>query len=339
MPSNRAAWLNEPKAKPFEVKESEYVAPEENQVRVKNAAVAINPIDWKLQDLALYPIQYPGILGQDVAGEVVEVGPGVTRFKVGDRVLGHALGMMARQPSQCGFQEYTILTTNMASQIPSSISYEAACVLPLGLSTACSGMYQENWLNLQLPTPDAKPTGEVVLVWGGSSSVGTNAVQLARNSGYEVIATASSKNFDLVKKLGADHVFDYGHKDVVDEILSALKGKKLAGVIDCINTSGAFMSCFDVAAKAEGTHKVTTVGPIPENLSSDAITSRIFGTDIKKNHIGAAIYEKFLPEALEKGKFVPAPEPFVAGKGVESIQDAVATLKKGVSAKKVIVTL
>jgi len=339
MSSNRAAWLMEAKAKPFEIKESEKGSPAENQILVKNAAIAINPIDWKLQELAVYPLKYPTILGQDVAGEVVEVGSGVNRFKVGDRVLGHALGLLSSDPAQTAFQEYTILTTNMTSHIPSSMSYEQASVLPLGLSTACCGMYQEEWLNLQLPTLDAQATGEVVLVWGGASSVGSNAIQLAKNSGYEVITTASSKNFDTVKKLGADHVFDYTHKDVVEEILSALKGKKLAGVIDCINTNGAFQLCFDVAAKAEGTHKLTTVGPLPENLASGVYTKRIFGTDIKNNHVSTAIYEKFLPEALERGKFVPAPEPYVVGKGLESVQDALAVQKKGVSAKKVVVTL
>ena len=94
MPSNTAVWL--PAAQdPLEVKPAPYTAPRDGEIVVKNHAVAVNPIDWILQVVGslIFPwIKYPFVLGSDLAGEVIEVGKDVTRFKAGDRVLGHAVG-------------------------------------------------------------------------------------------------------------------------------------------------------------------------------------------------------------------------------------------------------
>jgi NADPH:quinone reductase-like Zn-dependent oxidoreductase len=82
----------------------------------------------------------------------------------------------------------------MASEIPDSILFESAVVIPLGCSTAALGLFQDAFLNLQFPTePPQKPTGKMLLIWGGSSSVGSNAIQLAVAAGYEVITTATKE--------------------------------------------------------------------------------------------------------------------------------------------------
>ncbi|KAJ5595147.1 uncharacterized protein N7459_001355 [Penicillium hispanicum] len=188
--------------------------PEPGEILVKNHAVAINPVDGSLQAKARWPMNYPTILGQDIAGEVVAVGPSVTRFTPGNRVFGHAA--------------YTILKTNMASELPTGISYEDAVVLPLGLSTAACGLFQDEFLKLQLPTEPRQPNGQTVLIWGGAGSVGSNAIQLCVAAGYEVLTTASAKNFDYVKKLGASQVFDYSSSTVVEDLVKALRGKSLA---------------------------------------------------------------------------------------------------------------
>jgi NADPH:quinone reductase-like Zn-dependent oxidoreductase len=123
-------------------------------------------------------MQYPTILGQDVAGEIIAVGSNVTTFKKGDGVLGHAMGMATKRPQDAGFQTHTILDERMASRIPDDLSFERAVVVPLGLFTAACGLFQEPpFLGLQLPTePARKPTGKTVLIWGGASSVGSNGI-------------------------------------------------------------------------------------------------------------------------------------------------------------------
>jgi NADPH:quinone reductase-like Zn-dependent oxidoreductase len=125
-------------------------------------------------------IKYPFIMSSDLASEVVEVGNGVTRFKFGDSVVGHAVGMDQRsgKSAEVSFREYTVVRTNMASHIPSSISYENACFLPLGLSTAARGLFMKDFLALPHPTVSPAPNGKTVLVWAGSPSVGSNAIQL-----------------------------------------------------------------------------------------------------------------------------------------------------------------
>ncbi|KAL4862123.1 hypothetical protein BDV12DRAFT_190635 [Aspergillus spectabilis] len=338
MSSSFAAWLLEPKSHPLQVKEAPVWTPSTNEILVKNRAVAINPVDGSLQAKAWYPLNYPAVLGQDVAGEVIEIGPDVTRFKPGDRVVGHALGMASKRAEDGGFQAYTLLQTNMVSHIPDDVTYESAAVLPLALSTASCGLFQHDFLSLQYPTdPRAKPTGKTLLVWGGASSVGSNAIQLAVSAGYEVYTTASPKNFEYVKNLGAAQVFDYNSPTVTDDLVNALKGKTLAGALDCIGFAASPLTV-EVVLRSEGVKIISTTKggfKAPEGVTLKII----FGTSLKDNDVGKAIYETFLPKALKAKSFVPAPEPLVVGVGLESIQGAVDLLAKGVSARKVVVLL
>ncbi|KAL8903236.1 MAG: hypothetical protein Q9171_007471 [Xanthocarpia ochracea] len=338
MPSNSAAWLVGEKVHPLEVMTAPYNLPGENEILVKNAALAINPADWEFQALATFPLEYPTILGCDIAGEVVEVGNGITRFKKGDRVLAFAIGLLSQPKSQGGFQEYTVIQQQLASVIPDSLSFERAVVLPVGIGTAAGGLYQEGYLHLQHPSVDPVPNGKYLLVWGGASSVGSNAIQLAVASGYEVATTASLKNFEYVKNLGASHVFDYTKPTAIDEIASALEGKQIAGVFDAIGLNGAIENCLDAASRLQGNKFVASVRSPPENLPSGVGAKFIMAFDIKDNEVSKAIYEEYLPEALAEGKYVTAPDPYVYGKGLESLQAGI-DMVKGMSAKKLVVTL
>jgi NADPH:quinone reductase-like Zn-dependent oxidoreductase len=191
MPRNIAAWL-ESKQAPLVVKPAPYTHPRDLEIVVKNHALAINPIDWILQttgNSVFRWIKFPFVLGVDVAGEVVEVGSGVSRFKVGDRVIGHAVGTDkdSNNSAEDGFQLYTVLLATMTTIIPPTLSYENGVVLPLGVSTAACGLFQKDQLALEYPALKPHPNGETVLIWGGSSSVGSNAIQLA--VGYHYLLT------------------------------------------------------------------------------------------------------------------------------------------------------
>lgn len=340
MSSNAAAWITAAKATPFEVKSAPFWSPGENEVLVRNRAVAINPVDGSLQATAFWPLNYPTILGQDVAGEVVEIGPNVTQLQKGDRVFGLAVGMATKRDQDNAFQTYTILQTNMVGKIPDNVSFESAAVVPLGCSTAAAGLFQEDYLNLQYPTePVQKHTGKTLLIWGGSSSVGSNAIQLAIAAGYEVITTSSPRNFKYVKKLGASKVFDYSSSSIADDLLNAFKGKTTAGALDCVGGSLAWTTCMDVVQTIPGAKIVSTTKRGFPDPPEDVAIKAIFATTIKDNAVGKALYVDFLPKALQGGTFVPAPEPLVAGQGLESVQGAVDLHKKGVSAQKVVVIL
>lgn len=364
MQTNTAAWLGAKHAK-LEVTSAPYTSPREDEIVVKNHAVAINPIDWIIQvagNIIFSWIKYPFVLGVDLAGEVVEVGKAVTRFKVGDRVLGHAVGTdkNPNTSAESAFQTYTVLLAHMAAPIPSTMPYESAAVLPLALSTAACGLFQKDQLALQYPSAAPQPTGKTLLIWGGSTSVGSNAIQLAVAAGYEVIATASPRNFDYVKKLGASQVFDYNSKTVVKDIIAAFQGKPLAGAL-AIGT-GSAEPCVGIVHACNGNKFISMASPsvsftsgitfpvvlklVSSNVSLQVKcrtrhirTKFVWGTTLKDNEVSKVIYEDFLPKALADGCYVAAPEPAVIGKGLDLVQAGLDAQKKGVSAKKVVISL
>ncbi len=364
MPTNTAAWLGAKQAK-LEVKPAPYTSPREDEIVIKNHAVAINPVDWLKQVLGNVMfswITYPFVLGSDLAGEVVEVGSAVTRFNVGDRVLGHAVGMDKKRnsPAEGAFQAYTVVLAHMAAPIPRTLSYENAAVLPLALSTAACGLFQKDHLALHYPSATPTPTGQTLLVWGGSTSVGSNAIQLAVAAGYEVITTSSPRNFDYVKKLGASQTLDYNSTTVVKDVIEAFKGKTIAGALAI--GSGSAEACLDIVHACNGAKFVSTAtspvsfdngmtaGVVLQLVSSNVslrVKSRrrgirtkfIFGTTLKNNEVSKVIYEDFLPQALADGRYVAAPDPYVIGTGLEYVQAGLDAQRKGVSAKKVVVSL
>jgi len=368
MPENTAAWLVATQV-PLEVKAAPYTPPQGNEIIVKNHAVAINPLEWVIPLIGyfIFPwIKYPFVLGSDLAGEVVEVGKEVTRFKVGDRVLGHAVGADKKRNSSAegAFQTYTVVLAHMAAPIPSTLPYENAAVLPLGLSTAACGLFQKDHLALEYPSANPKPTGQTLLIWGGSTSVGSNAIQLAVAAGYEVVTTASPRNSDYVKKLGASQVFDYNSRTVVKDVISAFNGKTLAGALAI--GQGSSEVCVDIVGACKGNKFVSLASSsvpienfplrrqlpllilrfVSSNMSLQAKcriknvkTKFIFGSTLMDNEVSRVIYEDFLPGALAKGRYAAAPEPSVVGAGLNSLQAALDVQRKGVSARKVVVSL
>ncbi|KAG9679954.1 oxidoreductase, partial [Aureobasidium melanogenum] len=343
MPSNTAAWQPRPGV-PYEIKDAPYTSPPADCVVIKNHAVALNPIDFLLQDKAYFPtLSYPTILGLDIAGEVVEVGSEVSlRLKLGDRVLALAGGVSTNKPSRAAFQEYTVVVAKLVTKIPDSLSYNEASVLPLGLATAACGLFQDDQLALQYPSLSPKPTGQTILVWSGASSVGVNAIQLGVAAGYEVITTASPRNFELVRGLGASRAFDYNADPatLLEQLTNAFKGKTLAGVLHCAGDAGSSIAiCAELFARVEGNKFFTTTVLLPEDMPANFKHNRVIATTITDNGIGEAIFADFLTQALSEGKFKPAPQAEVVGTGLESLQKGVDILRKGVSAKKLIVSL
>ncbi|KAL6714370.1 hypothetical protein ACLMJK_007793 [Lecanora helva] len=346
-PTNLAAYLPHEKAPSLSIQPAPYTPPGENEITIANHAVAINPIDWAIQSMgsALYKLSYPFIGGVDVAGEVVETGPNVTRFRIGDRVLGHAL-LFAKPGKGAAFQLYTVLATNMCCVMPAGLEYERAAVLPLGVSTASSALFQSTHLGLEYPSISPRPTGKTVLVWGGSSSVGSCAIQLATASGYEVFTTCSPRNFEHVKSLGAKRCFDYHDGGVVQKIVDDLKGNDFAGAmaIGSASSGGNGIStgeaCLEIVDKTPGRKFVSVVSSgVPDKVPEGVDAKFVFGSELKDNEVSHSIYGDFLPKALAQGSFVAKPDPEVVGKGLESIQMALGVQKRGVSARKVVVSL
>lgn len=346
MPSNFAAVLHDV-GKPLQIEPAEYPSPGVHEILIKNHAIAVNPVDWQMQKKGTKMfawMKFPHVLGSDVAGEVVEVGSQVMRFKVGDRVSGLAMGVPNRNGGKLsgGYQHYTLLNDYLAAHIPNSKSYESMVVTPVGISTAACGLYQKDYLALQHPSvsPTAKPTGQTLLIWGGSSGVGSNAIQLATASGYEVFTTASPKSRDYVTSLGASQVFDYRSETVVQDIIAALKGKDFAGALAIGRGCPTFVYQIVASADVQGRKFVASAAPLDDAVLPEGVQSKfIYGNDLKDNEVGPMIWERFYPAAIAQDKWVNVPEPRVFGKGLDFIQAALDIQNSGVPQKKVVVSL
>ncbi len=345
---NAALWLPK-KGGRFEVGPAPYTPPAANEVVVRVRAIALNPIDAMPRfayRLVLPWLTYPAVVGTDVAGEVVEVGAGVTRLRAGDRVVGPAFGIEKSQnrAAEGGFQRYAVLIEHMVSPIPDSLSFPQAAVLPLTLSTAATGLFQTDHLGLALPGGNPTDRGETVLVWGGSTGVGSNAIQLARNAGYRVLTTCSPHNFDYVKALGAEAAVDRRSRTAVDELIERIGDGPLAGTLAIGN--GSLPKTIAIAARTAGSRRVTSAQP--ERLARiqgwrgplrGVRVSGIWGGSLKDNEVGPAIFADFLPRALASGAYRAAPDATVVGDGLDRIPDALRRLRDGVSASKLVVTV
>ncbi|KAJ5167792.1 Protein TOXD [Penicillium canariense] len=214
-------------------------------ILVKNVSVGLNPTDWKHIEF-LAP---PGVVvGCDYAGVVEAVGKDVKKpFQKGDRVCGFVHGSNAVQPAGGAFAEYIVAKGDLQMKIPDNMSFQEAATLGVGIVTVGQGLYQS--LKLALPTEpiaDATP----ILIYGGSTATGTLAIQFAKLSGYKVLTTCSPHNFDLVRRLGADAVFDYKDPQSAAEIRKQTNNN-LKLVMDCISLEASAKFC-DEAISTEG---------------------------------------------------------------------------------------
>lgn len=201
-------------------------------ILIKVAAAGVNPVDWKIRNglmKAVRPLQFPAVLGADVAGTVTRVGSVVTRFKPGDGVVARVEGAYA---------EFAAAKTDAVGPAPESIPIEHAAGIPIAAGTA--------W-TLLFDAARSSP-GQRVLIHGGSGGVGTFAIQLAKLAGLHVIATSSAANTELLKSLGADEIIDYRSADFatkvkdVDVVLDNVGGETLRKSYAVVRKGGLLLT-------------------------------------------------------------------------------------------------
>ena len=292
-----------------------------------------------VQDTELPFIKYPVLLGEDGAGTVISAGTSAsTKYKPGDRILALITGSASGKSERGGFQEYVIVDSELCCHIPDSLSFAEASVFALPLATSAHGLFSKDWLALPYPKVDTEPnsTGKSVLIWGGSSALGSNAIQLAKFAGLEVFATSSKRNFDYTRSLGASKVFDYSSPTIVDDLVAELNRTDCAGIWQA---AGEVKPCVQIAAKMKGNRFVAAATVVPEDIVPEGVRAKmLFGDASLYNEVAPGIYGSFLPDALRLGKYKVAPEPLIVGtKGLEGIQEGYDILRRGVSARKVVV--
>lgn len=211
--------------------------PADNQVLVKVRAAAINPVDWHYMRAKPYLIRIEtGLgapknirLGIDFAGTVEAVGKDVTRFKPGDEVFGGKFGALA---------EYVTVTEDgsMVAK-PANLTFEQAGSVNVAALTALQALRDKGQIQ----------PGQKVLINGASGGVGTFAVQIAKTLGAEVSGVCSTRNVEMVRSLGADHVFDYTKEDFTrggqryDVILDNVGNRALSDIRRVLTPNGKYI--------------------------------------------------------------------------------------------------
>ncbi|HEY2713480.1 MAG TPA: NAD(P)-dependent alcohol dehydrogenase [Chthoniobacterales bacterium] len=218
----------------LKVEEIEKPSPADDQVLVRVRAASINPLDWHMMEGTPYVLRLQaGLrkpksmrLGVDFAGTVEAVGKDVTDFKVGDEVFGGRDGALA---------EYVCPRASRAIvHKPANISFEQAASVPIAAVTALQSLRDKAHVQ----------PGQHVLINGASGGVGTFAVQLGKYLGAEVTGVCSTRNLELVRSLGADHVIDYTKEDFTKN------GQHYDVILDLVGTQP--LSWFRPALKPKG---------------------------------------------------------------------------------------
>ncbi len=229
----------------------------EEHVVIRVRATSFNYHDvFTVRGMPGNKVPMPMIIGLDIAGEILEVGPGVTGWKTGDRVLVNPLnkkkGLMGEM-MHGGLAEKCLVAADQLLRMPGKVSFEEAASLPVAYGTA----------HRMIVTHDTIQKGETVIVLGASGGVGTGCVLLAKLRGAEVIACASSEDkIQRLKDLGADHVINYKEVDFskwaiekygkpqrrtyeggVDVVVNFTGGDTWAPTLRCVKRGGRILVC------------------------------------------------------------------------------------------------
>ena len=193
-------------------------APGEGEILVRVAAAGVNRPDV-LQRQGLYPPPpgAPDMLGLEIAGAVVALGPGASRFREGDQVLALVPGG--------GYADYAVVHETNALPVPAGLPAEEAGGLPETYFTVWTNVFERGRLR----------PGETLLVHGGTSGIGTTAIQLAKAFGASVVATAGSDaKCDACRRLGADVAVNYRDRDFVEAVKAATGGRGADVILDMV---------------------------------------------------------------------------------------------------------
>ena len=309
----------------LQLREVEKPAPKDDEVLVEVHAAAVNYGDWAILRGKPFVVRLMSggllkpkhtILGADIAGRVEALGRNVNQFQPGDEVFGDI--------SACGFggfAEYVSVPQNALALKPANISFDEAAAVPMAAVVALQGLRDQGEIQ----------AGQKVLIVGASGGNGTFAVQIAKSFGAEVTGVCSTRNLDLVRSIGADHVIDYTREDFTQS------GQRY----DLILAAGGYRSIFDYrrALSPEGIY-VMAGGAMAQVYEAMILGPFISMTGSKKMVNLAAMPNQedlvFMKELLEAGKVVPVIDRRYP---LSEVAEALRYYGEGHSQGKVVITV
>ncbi|XP_031474906.1 chloroplast envelope quinone oxidoreductase homolog isoform X1 [Nymphaea colorata] len=297
--------------------------PKKDEILLKLEASSLNPADWKIQKGMIRPFlpsRFPFVPVTDVAGEVVEIGPGVQGFKVGDKVVSKLKLLRGG-----GLAEYAVATTELTVKRPPEVTSAEAAGIPIAGLTALRALTKAG-IKLDGSGPSAD-----ILITAASGGVGHYAVQLAKLGNAHVTATCGARNINLVKSLGADEVLDY--KTPEGESLKSPSGRKYDYIIHC--ATGIRWSTFEACLSERG--KVIDITS-PTAMLTSVIKKMTFS---KKSLVPLVLNPKggdleFMVELFKEGKLRTVIDSIFP---LAKAEEAWAKSMDGHATGKIIVTL
>ena len=297
--------------------------PADNQVLIEVRAASLNPMDWHFMRGLPYLVRivaglpkpkFPG-LGADVAGKVVAIGAGVTRFKPGDEVFGVARGALA---------EFACAAESQLSERPHNVTFEQAASAPIAALSALQSARDKGHLQ----------SGQKVLVNGAAGGVGSFAVQIAKSFGAKVTGVCSTGNVDMLRSLGADHVIDYTREDFTtagqhyDLLLDCVGNRSLADCKRVLNPAG-------ICVAVGGSTDPWMLRPLAR-LFASAVLSRI-GSQKFRSFLARPKREDLviIGGLLQSGKVVPVIDRRYS---LRDVPEAMRYLGQGHARGKIIIT-
>ncbi|MDP9975196.1 NADPH:quinone reductase-like Zn-dependent oxidoreductase [Variovorax paradoxus] len=281
-----------------EIAEIARPAAEPGQVLVRVRAAGVNGIDWKVREGFVrdaFPLQLPAVLGIELAGTVEALGPGASRFRVGDRVMG-PLGGLGAYADVVAVAEANLVRT------PQGLDEVHAAGVPVAAVAA--------WQSLHHAGPIT--AGQRILIHGAAGGLGGYAVQYAKRAGAEVFATASTAHLDYVRSLGADHVIDYRTERFesvaqdIDLVLDYVGGEVLDRSWQVLSKDGAIVgtSSPDILARTPPGRRGLWFMNKPDTALLERLVAEIAeGTLVSK--LGETVGFGDIPAAIERNRTDP----------------------------------
>ena len=241
-------------------------------------------------------------------------------------------------PDYGSFQTRVLVSAENVVPLPPKVSFNEGSLLPIAVATAWKGWYT---IGLPRDTAHTAKDKQGMLIWGGASSVGSAALQVATSMGFHVYATASEKHHEYLKRLGASKVFDYKRDDVVENIVKAARADGVT-IRTGYSAAGELKPCLDVLKELKGTGlaKLASAPLMPEDAPKEEGVEAKFirppSDEKEKKELFHFIFCVWLKEKLEKGEFVPSPKVQVVEGGLESINKGLDMLREGVSGVKLV---
>ena len=310
----------------LKLEEVQKPVPQDDEVLVKIHATSVNAGDWHLLRAKPFLMRLMGygllkpkhtILGSDIAGRVEAVGRNVTQFQPGDEIFGDL--------TKCGFgafAEYVCASEDALALKPANVTFEEAAAVPLAAVTALQGLRAKGQI---------KP-GQKVLIYGAGGGVGTFAVQIAKSFGAEVTAVCSTRNVDMVRSIGADHVIDYTQADFTKngqryDLIFAVNGyHSIFDYKRALNAKGVYVF---IGGSIAAMFQAMFLGPVISMTGRQKMGSMGVAQPSQQDLV-------FMKELLEAGKVVPVIDRrYPLGETAEALR----YLEEGHAKGKVVITV